>query len=47
MGSNKTPVLEDTDFGICRTGYIAVSLVYADPIFEETAKIVDYKDFSL
>ena len=47
MGGNKMPVLEDTDHGICRTGYIAVSLVYADPIFEEIAKIVDYKDFSL
>ena len=47
MGCNKTPVLEDTDYGICRNGYIAVSLVYADPIFEELAKIVDYKDFSL
>ncbi len=47
MGSNKTPVLENTDFGICRNGYIAISLVYADPIFEEIAKIVDYKDFSL
>ena len=47
MGRNNTPVLEDTDYGICRNGYIAISLVYADPIFEEIAKIVDYKDFSL
>ena len=47
MGGNKTPELEDTDHGICRKGYIALSLVYADPIFEELAKIVDYKDFSL
>ena len=47
MGGNKTPELEDTDHGICRNGYIAVSLVYADPIFEPIAKIVDYKDFSV
>ena len=47
MGKNETPLLSDTDFGNCREGYIAMSLVYADPIFVEMAKIVDYKDFSL
>ena len=47
MGRNQTPLLSNTDFGICREGYIEISLVYADPIFAEMPKIVDYKDFSL
>lgn len=47
MGENNTPVLNDTDFGICRQEYIEVSLVYADPVFAELTKIVDDMDFSL
>ncbi len=47
MGNNQTELLSDTDYGICRDEYIAISLVYADPIFVELPKIVDYKDFSV
>ena len=47
MGHNVTPFEDDTDYKNCREGYVAVSLVYADPVFAELAKIVDYKDFSL
>ena len=47
MGHNQTPVVSTTDYGCCREGYVAVSLVYADPVFAQTTELVDYKDFSV
>ena len=44
MGENHTELLPDTDFGISRNGYIAVSKVYADPLPE---RIVDGISFSM
>ncbi|MBO4532371.1 MAG: 5'/3'-nucleotidase SurE [Treponema sp.] len=44
MGHNQTPLIEDTDYGICSSGRIAVSVVYADPVCPE---IVDDMEFSL
>ena len=44
MGANRTEKLPDTDFGISRDGYIAVSKVYADPLSE---RIVDGISFSM
>lgn len=44
MGQNHTEVLPETDFGISRSGYIAVSKVYADPMAE---RIVDGISFSM
>ena len=44
MGENITEKLPETDFGIARDGYIAVSRVYADPLAES---IVDGISFSM
>ena len=44
MGENITEKLPETDFGITRDGYIAVSRVYADPLAES---IVDGILFSM
>ncbi len=44
MGHNETPFIEDTDYGICKSGRIAVSVVYADPLCPQ---IVDDMEFSL
>ena len=44
MGHNKTPDIPDTDYGICSSGRIAVSVVYADPV---CPNLVDDLDFSL
>lgn len=44
MGRNQTELLENTDYGLCRNGYIAISVIYADPICPES---VDDMEFSL
>ena len=44
MGHNETPDIPDTDYGICKSGRIAVSVVYADPV---CPNLVDDIDFSL
>ena len=44
MGHNQTPVVPDTDYGICMSGRIAVTVVYADPVCPQ---IVDDMQFSL
>ena len=44
MGHNQTPVIPDTDYGICMSGRIAVTVVYADPV---CPNLVDDMQFSL
>lgn len=44
FGNNKTEDVAGTDYNICKNGYIAVSLVYADPLAKE---YIDDTDFSL
>ena len=44
MGRNHTELLDYTDYGACRNGYIAVSVVYADPVGPES---VDDMEFSV
>ena len=44
MGHNKTEPVPDTDYGICSTGRIAISVVYADPV---CLNLVDDMDFSM
>ncbi len=44
MGHNQTPVIPDTDYGICMSGRITVTVVYADPV---CPNLVDDMQFSL